>query len=30
MIIEEQGGEISRVQGDYGYDMLVGIEEDVQ
>jgi len=27
MIIEEQGKGISRVQGDYGYDMLAGIEE---
>lgn len=27
MIIEEQGGGISRVQGDYGYDMLAGIGE---
>jgi len=26
MIIEEQGKGISRVQGDYGYDMLAGIE----
>lgn len=27
MIIEEQGEGISRVQGDYGYDILAGIEE---
>jgi len=26
MIIQEQGSGISRVQGDYGYDMLAGIE----
>lgn len=27
MIIEEQGGGISRVQADYGYDMLASVEE---
>ena len=27
VILEEQGPGISRVQGDYGYDMLAGIEE---